>query len=1045
MHGKALGALKSVKASRIKSRNVTPKLRWKQDAEQTNLQAPLSGVSLRQAMLGPSADKLRRKNKPVAKAKPRVKQNTIPKYAYEPVARAPSKAKQNVVANNVPQIAVRRYNSGKMPIRMWKTNGHTSISQSPSAMLRIREVSSPTGASPEERASPRRMRGPGVAGAGSVHVRNIVALKSDRFEVNPSRRRMRFFRGKPGRIRVRTNRRGLVNWRNWKGELWNPDDTPLYRHSRYCYRVMRTHKQLRSLRRDGSLRPFPVRQFWKAYYSSTRRIDDELKPLQLHQVDLNLINFLLRTAPTSFARRMSKSHQAFDVLSYQLQAHIDELRTIRLIMYRTQSPLNFEVASKKHALSSFTTATDRRTADKIYRVQRKAATGSLNLGMLDSSHARRLLGDESKTVASTLDLLPKIYNANSALWAIEPLSIRLTLSLGTLRNLSRDLDIYARRRPDLDKLFGRDVERAGVSRRELQEILDKDKEKLWELIELRDELTALRYHRLKLFPGSFTSGEVELGTALWNHTQWRQSRKLGAARSKSSAFFPAPASLIVSTTTTEEFVVGRSPDSQTEDDGARFANLSANTDNEIPENEAVSPVVLANSYGLVNWDRWKGQDWKVEELNIFRDIKSVRDAADAYHRYQTFRARIPQTPPLMVETFLKRHHLADYMAIERLNKFALMQANMQVIIFLLRTAPSHVGSRLMESVEKANSLLWELNDAVEVLRPLQVILAHSPHNPLLFKSGVEHFKADQESATLRDQLRHELMLRRQQHKAEVRRKGFGVRQYEHKANDTVENLFAGIAMSRSRSMTWWFQHPFIVAEPFSASVSMVVKRIRGVLKFIKDMKNAIIAVLSAAAWHAQQQTIDSTYANGLQILSLTHDLTALRYYRIYHFPDSLSQEEQIRNKALEAMLQPSRRHRASEARSYHTRGVTEASYKLRKHASQDADLHTPSGRRNASVIRPRRGFDKLSKAQLEISQLAHRLDRTRDKIAQRTKGVNTVLYEPAVSERQRDRQHLRLGGPSTALQTHGDEELSEEESLARWLKMGEEGQEDEGW
>jgi hypothetical protein len=308
-------------------------------------------------------------------------------------------------------------------------------------------------------------------------------------------------------LSVSTNRRGLINWSRWDGDLWETTSLWAYHKTTLVFLAVRTRKELRLAqsrsvhRTDQSLD-----DFWCRYYSATYLATIGLQRLNEHIVETSAIKFLLRTAPPKIYSRLVRPAQALDIVSFELAQHFkDLLKARRIIVHREHNPMYFQMAVERFRRGAY--KAQMRTSDRIdnkkYRMQIKAASGQGWASQYGSiRHVRPALNDDILSYKHREDM----YNADPLHLTILPLTHIIMVSVRMLEASLKQIDdfLYAK----LNKL-------PKSTFNAICSLLQTTFTAQRELYELQTEIAALRYYRLHYFRDSFTEAEVELGTRLW--------------------------------------------------------------------------------------------------------------------------------------------------------------------------------------------------------------------------------------------------------------------------------------------------------------------------------------------------------------------------------------------------------------------------------------------------------------------------------------------------------------------------------------------------
>jgi hypothetical protein len=239
-----------------------------------------------------------------------------------------------------------------------------------------------------------------------------------------------------------------------------------------------------------------VYSFWPMYYKAHDIKDPNLEGLSDHVVQIASTASVLRTAPP----RIAKAFRSDAVkLTISHEAMLKDMITLRsLQLTRTHFryfPLYAQARARHHSIL------------RRYRLQKKMNRLRSDL----SAYVKNAKQEQSemKTPASQnttalIDAFHQSFNAHPDSWGIEPLHIAIELAEVQIRRHLRYMISS-----NLRRLVGK-------SRwQDMQDIILGALKLPGHTRDLSDELLALRYWKLQLFPWSMLEAEGRLGKELW--------------------------------------------------------------------------------------------------------------------------------------------------------------------------------------------------------------------------------------------------------------------------------------------------------------------------------------------------------------------------------------------------------------------------------------------------------------------------------------------------------------------------------------------------
>jgi hypothetical protein len=706
---------------------------------------------------------------------------------------------------------------------------------------------------------------------------------------------------------ISTNRRGFFNWSNWDGSLWPTTALRAHQMSQWFYEMDRVGRmfrrgQIRSTRGAHAERE----EFWREYYRATARAIKSLQSLNLLVTEASAIRFILRTAPARFTKCMGGRIQAFNLTTLELQRDCKDLYQMRrIIVHRKQNPEYFKAEVERFRCMA--DARQKRTlntlADKSLRLQLKTSFGP---EWARFAKIRYSYGDRSRNATNYASEFGATLNTYPPRWTIEPLKASARVMMSQLRTSTLLMEdyIYVNRPRVLTAFLFR-----------IQRLLDTISADSWELQELLDEMAALRYYRLHRFADSSLGKEVELGKRLWQ----RLLHEALFVRTVPEAVEEAAAEDAIGAVGEGVFLTTSAPieqqadlnvnissscnEARTINDGKAQVRRSTHTrtvpPTSIPTGEATSidplaipksRIIRTNSRGFFAWKNWKGEDWHTEALQQYLRDDSIQAAADAQANYNTIKLRVSRTVPREVDSFLMAHYKSQWMANQRMHAFTRLQCNLAVLEFLLRTAPPKISRAVATPITEMNILNYTTGTELEKLRRLKTTIACLPHNPLFFKSLVIGYKTSSEVSLLYTSTRTDMKSDRSRYKA-ANGFIFDQRKYQQSRVNLNDKL-RDIARLRSNSWSWKDEYPFNVVEPFADTITLTAVRQLRLLAALRQLRYFCKTIIPSMSWVWLNavKVLNGAEQIAIQLRHLGRDLTAIRYYKMHRFPNSISKK-----------------------------------------------------------------------------------------------------------------------------------------------------------
>jgi hypothetical protein len=251
-------------------------------------------------------------------------------------------------------------------------------------------------------------------------------------------------RRKAGTKNIRTNRRGLFTWDRWNGVLWNTRTLDVYQQSEFCYTNRRTQTLLRAAHdRRATRLTQSSDDFWFTYYLAADLANRKLENLMLLLADMNVIQFLIRTAPYKLAERCMRTTRAMDLAGYALKSDARRLHNIQnTLVHVTHNPLYFKAWAHRDRVNLAATLTihDNKLAAKQFRMRGKALS---ELYRYSSYRDTKILHPRARWVKPTeslQDLFLSSLHPTSLRWPIESLTSSLNMTLLQVRMTLKQLD-----------------------------------------------------------------------------------------------------------------------------------------------------------------------------------------------------------------------------------------------------------------------------------------------------------------------------------------------------------------------------------------------------------------------------------------------------------------------------------------------------------------------------------------------------------------------------------------------------------------------------
>jgi hypothetical protein len=249
---------------------------------------------------------------------------------------------------------------------------------------------------------------------------------------------------KAGTKHIRTNRRGLFTWDRWNGNLWETKTLDVYQQSEFYYMNRRTQTLLRAAQdRRASCLIRSSDDFWVTYYLAVDLANRKIESLMLLLTDMNVIQFLTRTAPYKLAKRCMETTRAMDLAVYALRIDARRLHNIQTtIVHVAHNPLYLKawVHRDRVNLVASLTFVDDTLAAKQYRMQGKASS---ELYRYSSYRDTKILHPKTRWVKpreGLQDVFLSSLDTTSPRWPIESFTSCLNLTLLRVRMTLKAVD-----------------------------------------------------------------------------------------------------------------------------------------------------------------------------------------------------------------------------------------------------------------------------------------------------------------------------------------------------------------------------------------------------------------------------------------------------------------------------------------------------------------------------------------------------------------------------------------------------------------------------
>jgi hypothetical protein len=655
-------------------------------------------------------------------------------------------------------------------------------------------------------------------------------------------------------------KRGVFTWSQWDGTLWDPTALTLHRDSEWLHATVRTAREFHRnrIRSKQSAYAEPL-GFGKNYYRATARAigSYSLKNLHLLIIENKTIIFVLRTAPYRYYSHLAEQIGALNSSTAELEEHFNNLYLIRrILVHLERNPGYFKIETW------------------ILRVMGQAWARSANLLQSWRTSERTTLDDAGR--------LEAVFDTYPPHWTIEPLKFAAQMIMVRFGVISERIGNYI-------SVYRSGRSRSRASFRGLISDLLADSRELRELLQ---EMAALRYYRLHRFPVSSLKKEIKLGQCLWLQLRLEALYQRGETIANLPRLH-GEASVLG----TKQFQVWRNIRTKTQ---PKLLMPTANTTGPASYNKEETQF-RTNLRGLFAWKDWTGEDWYIQKHQLYLRSTPVRAGANAEENYNAIKQRVSHTMPRELDTFLMAHYKSEWMVNQSIHAFVRVRVNINVLEYLLRTAPPKISQRLATHITQLNMNSFEFASETERLRRIRAIAASLPHNPLFFKSLVKQYEANHEGDMLAISLQANMKAARSRFKA-ANGFNFDSRKFDHIMVVDFEEM-QELARLRANSRAWQVEFPFNFVQPFASTVSLMVAR---QMRLFQAFRRFRVMFVEKGAWAFLVQGLYRAEWSASQMTFLNRDLAAIRYYRIQRFPDSTSEKVLELDQAIHDRVQSTR-------------------------------------------------------------------------------------------------------------------------------------------
>jgi hypothetical protein len=699
---------------------------------------------------------------------------------------------------------------------------------------------------------------------------------------------------------LRTNRRGLFTWDRWDGKPWESEKSMSYRLTQFFRDSDVVDQQYRVYRKNQKSTTL-IRQFWRGHYRSLKLADQSLKSFQLLSVDTWIINFLLRTGPERFAGRFLSTVNALDILEMSKQGDMHVLRQIRRILaHHTSNPLYFEAMVQRYRISSAVIShrSSEVLADKEFRTQKKAVTGVLDIGI---RNVRNLRPTRHSGIVPTIDnlTLDEFINASPPRWTIEPLSSFLSFSLRRWSAPLAELEIAAKVISPNPRLYNR-----------IRETIIQIRTSASAIADLRSAFVALRYFRLEQFPDSFTKKEIELGKSLLTYLKREfisndaddrtKNRSVGRPKRPAvkhlqlRASAPRKARRALSYSQFEgNLVPGRASLAQSSRSLVRFSSPPLKEYGlDAARRISQTTKLLVNRRGLFSWDRWDGQDWTTDTLRLYKQNVITHNANAAQTGLREVESRLCYTASRQVDAFLLAHHQSEWHVCHKLSPILRLLCDTTVISFLLRTSPKRIAQSFVHHWEILDTFTMDIQYELEQLRRLQITLAQLPHNPLLFELHAMGGIREAQAQSLFQEIKWDEKRIRSQRKASAGLFDFRAMRRTAEEKSSLTKKYR--ALNKLKGDMQMSRESMNIAALLWRTIFIITNALKKIGKEVTDLRPLSNQLLGRQRWWPVYAVLSAQAENVAGIASLSHELVALRCFRIHHYSERVSPKELAR-------------------------------------------------------------------------------------------------------------------------------------------------------
>jgi hypothetical protein len=298
--------------------------------------------------------------------------------------------------------------------------------------------------------------------------------------------------------------------------------------------------------------------------------------------------------------------------------------------------------------------------------------------------------------------------------------------------------------------------------------------------------------------------------------------------------------------------------------------------------------ISTNRRGLFNWSRWNGDLWETTSLWAYHRTTLVFLAIRAHRELRLAQSRSVDRTTQIVDDFWCRYYSATYLAtisLQRLNEHIVETS---AISFLLRTAPSKIYNRLVRPAQSLDIVSFELAQHFKDLLKTRRVLPHREHNPMYFQMAVERFRRIASKNQMRTNDRIDNKKQRMQAKDAF---GLGwarlygnTRHVRPALNNRILGHKDRVDLCSVYPLNW-------TISPLTDTIMFCLRNLEASLLQVDNFLYAKLDTLPKSSFNVVHRLLQTAFAAQRELYELRTEFTALRYYRLHHFPDSFSEAE----------------------------------------------------------------------------------------------------------------------------------------------------------